>query len=53
MQASTLQATYELRGDVLAADTILQASDSCLPKRFLNVMIWQTKFLSAHRQNGV
>lgn len=43
LQASAFQATYELRGDVLAADMLPRASDSCLPKRLLNVMIWWTK----------
>lgn len=43
LQASTLQLTYELRGDVLAADMIPQASDSCLPKHLLNVMLWRMK----------
>lgn len=43
LQASTLQATYELRGDVLAADTLPWASDSWLPKHLLNVMIWWSK----------
>lgn len=41
-QASTLQAAYKLRGDVLAADMFPQASNSCLPTNLLNVMMWWT-----------